>query len=102
MCAGSLTAGTSSTSRSPPEHEFETDRMDVDDYYQQSKRWWLRVHEKGGTHHEVPAHHTAEEYLDAYIESAGIAGEKDTPLWRSMTKERRYGGNRMSRVDVFR
>jgi integrase len=32
--------------------------MNVDDYYQQGKRWWLRLHEKGGKHHEVPAHTT--------------------------------------------
>jgi hypothetical protein len=24
---------------------------------QQGKRWWLRLHEKGGKHHDVPAHH---------------------------------------------
>ena len=64
--------------------------MNVEDYYQQGKRWWLRLHEKGGKHHEVPAHHKAEEYLDAYIQAAGIAGRKGTPLWRSMTKERRF------------
>ena len=43
----------------------------VEDYYQQGKRWWLRLHEKGGKHHAVPVHHKAEAYLDA----AGIAAE---------------------------
>jgi site-specific recombinase XerD len=28
--------------------------MNVDDYYQQGKRWWVRLHEKGGKHHELP------------------------------------------------
>jgi site-specific recombinase XerD len=28
--------------------------MNVEDYYQQGKRWWLRLHEKGGKHHELP------------------------------------------------
>ena len=56
--------------------------MNVEDYYQQGKRWWLRLHEKGGKHHEVPAHHKAEEYLDAYIEAAGI-GERKRPALRS-------------------
>jgi site-specific recombinase XerC len=41
--------------------------MDADDYYQDGKRWWFRLHEKGGKRHEVPAHHKAEEYLDAYL-----------------------------------
>ena len=52
---------------------------------------------------EVPApHHKAEEYLDAYIEAAGIKGGKKKPLWRSMTKERGFGDSRTNRVDVFR
>jgi site-specific recombinase XerC len=34
--------------------------MDTDDYFQQGKRWWFRLHEKGGKRHEVPAHHNAE------------------------------------------
>src|SRR3954469_9798899 len=57
--------------------------MNVDDYYLQGKRYWIRLHEKGGKFHEVPVHHTAEEYLDAYIEAAGIAGEKKKPLFRT-------------------
>ena len=76
--------------------------MCVEDYYQQGKRWWLRLHEKGGKHHAVPAHHKAEAYLDAYLEAAGIAAEKSTPLWRSMPRAGGLGARRMSRVDVFR
>jgi site-specific recombinase XerC len=41
--------------------------MEVRDYYQNGKRWWLRLHEKGGKFHEVPAHHNPEAYLDAYL-----------------------------------
>ena len=76
--------------------------MNAEDYYQQGKRWWLRLHEKGGKFHEVPAHHKAEEYLDAYLEVAGIGDQKGAPLWRSMSRERAFSENRMSRVDVFR
>ena len=76
--------------------------MNVEDYYRQGKRWWLRLHEKGGKFHQVPAHHNAEEYLDAYLEAAGIGNEKGTPLWRSMTKGGTVTPNRMNRVDVFR
>jgi transposase InsO family protein len=32
MCAGSLTAGTSSSSQSPPDNEFETDKVYLKDY----------------------------------------------------------------------
>ena len=76
--------------------------MDVDDYYQQGKRWWLRLREKGGKHHALPAHHKAEAYLDAYLAGAGFAGERGSPLWRSLTRTRKLGERRMSRVDVFR
>jgi integrase len=58
--------------------------MKVGDYYQNGKRWWLRLHEKGGKFHEVPAHHNTEAYLDTYIEAAGIAGDDKGPLFRSV------------------
>ena len=76
--------------------------MNVEDYYRQGKRWWLRLHEKGGKFHEVPAHHNAEEYLDAYLDAAGIGNRKGAPLWRSMSRERTFSENRMGRIDVFR
>jgi integrase len=44
-----------------------------EDYFPQGKRWWLRLHEKGGKHHEMRVHHTLEEYLDEYVQAAGIA-----------------------------
>jgi hypothetical protein len=31
--------------------------MNVEGYYPQGKRWWVRLHEKGGKQHEMPAHH---------------------------------------------
>jgi site-specific recombinase XerD len=78
--------------------------MRVEDYYPLDKRWWVRLHEKGGKRHEMPAHHNLEAYLDAYIDAAGIREEKKTPLFRSI------GGGRaglltasaMDRVDVWR
>jgi integrase/recombinase XerD len=57
--------------------------MKVEDYYQNGKRWSLRLHEKGGKFHEVPVHHNAEAYLDAYIEAAGIGKDDKGPLFRS-------------------
>lgn len=58
--------------------------MKVEDYYQNGKRWWFRLHEKGGKYHEVPAHHNAEAYLDAYIQAAGIGDQPKSPLFRSV------------------
>ena len=57
---------------------------------------------KAASSTEVPAHHKAEEYLDAYIAAAGIGKQKGSPLWRSLTKERSLGKDRMNRVDVYR
>ena len=42
------------------------------DYFRQERRGWLRLHEKGGTRHDVPAHHRAAEALDDYLEAAGL------------------------------
>jgi hypothetical protein len=55
----------------------------------------------------VPAHGKTEEYLDAYLHSAGLAEQKGTPLWRrplwrSLTKKRGRGDGPMSRQDIFR
>src|SRR5206468_2205572 len=72
------------------------------DYYQNGKRYWLRLHEKGGKRHEVPAHHNAEAYLDAYLTVAGIVGEKKAPLFRTLDRKRQLTPERITRNDVLR
>jgi integrase/recombinase XerD len=57
--------------------------MSVEDYYPQGKRWWLRLQEKGGKQHDMPAHHTLEAYLDEYVKAAGLAADSKGPLFRS-------------------
>ena len=64
--------------------------MDVEDYHPKGKRWWVRLHEKGGKRHEMPAHHNLEAYLDAYIEAAGIRDDKKGPLFRSAQRAHRH------------
>ena len=77
--------------------------MRIEDYYQQGKRWWFRLHEKGGKRHDVPAHHKAEEYMDHYLGAAGIPRDKKGFLFRSIDKTRRQlTENPLSRVDVLR
>ena len=77
--------------------------MTVEDYYAQGKRSWLRLHEKGGKQHEMPAHHTLEEYLDAYIDAAGIAGDRKGPLFRTAPRTSAdLTRNAMSTADVWR
>jgi site-specific recombinase XerD len=77
--------------------------MNVEDYYQHGKQSWIRLHEKGGKFHEVPAHHNAVEYLDAYVATAGIENQKKSALFRSMTEKGNViSGERISRTDVLR
>ena len=57
--------------------------MRVEDYFPQGKRWWLRLHEKGGKNHEMPVHHTLEAYLDRYVHAAGIDEDKKGWLFRA-------------------
>jgi site-specific recombinase XerD len=77
--------------------------MRVEDYYPMGKRWWVRLHEKGGKRHEMPAHHNLEAYLDAYIEAAAIRDSAKAPLFRSAAG--RTGAlteKPMNRVDAWR
>jgi integrase/recombinase XerD len=73
----------------------------VEDYFQQGRRSWLRLHEKGGKRHEVPCHHSLDEYLDAWIAAAGIGGDKKGALFRSFKKGDRPTGNAVTRSDVL-
>ncbi|MDZ4849958.1 MAG: tyrosine-type recombinase/integrase [Pirellulaceae bacterium] len=79
-----------------------TIRMNVEDYFSQGRRGWFRLHEKGGKLHDVPAHHNAEAYLDAYISEASISDEKKGPLFRTIGRRRKLTYNRMHRIDVLR
>jgi site-specific recombinase XerC len=77
--------------------------MRVEDYYPKSKRWWVRLHEKGGKRHEMPAHHNLEEYIDTYIKAAGIGDAGKSPLFRSAAG--RTGAlteKPMNRIDAWR
>jgi site-specific recombinase XerD len=50
--------------------------MRVEDYRANGQRWWVRLHEKGGKRHELPAHHKLAVYLDDYICAAGLRDRK--------------------------
>jgi len=77
--------------------------MRVEDYYPQGKRWWVRLHEKGGKRHEMPAHHNLEAYLDAYLDAAGIRAEPKSPLFRAaIGRTGVLNGNPMHRIDAYR
>jgi integrase len=67
------------------------------------KRWWVRVHEKGGKRHEMPAHHKLEAFLDEYIRVAGLAGDDKSPLFRSgIRRTGTLAATAIHRVDAWR
>ncbi len=75
--------------------------MTIDDYYQDGKRCWFRLHEKGGKENPVPAHHTAEAYLDEYLESLGQA-HRSEPLFRTVDRRRLPTNKPLTRTDALR
>jgi integrase len=58
--------------------------MKVEDVFTQNRRLWLRLLEKGGKHHELPCHHNLEVYLHEYLDRTGIAGDRKSPLFRTI------------------
>src|SRR5271163_2526036 len=82
--------------------------MNVEDYYPQGKRWWVRLHEKGGKQHEMPAHHLLEHFLDAYLTALRAEGsgelDKGSPLFRTLggRGRKQLTAARMARQDARR
>ena len=62
----------------------------------QNRRLWVRLREKGGKRHEMPCHHTLEEYLHAYLDGVGIAGDAKGPLFRTIGR----GTQRLTRTPL--
>jgi site-specific recombinase XerD len=77
--------------------------MKVEDYYPAGKRWWVRLHEKGGKRHEMPAHHKLEGFIDEYLAEAGIREDGKGPLFRTARgKTGELTIDPMHRVDAYR
>ena len=57
--------------------------MKVEDFYTQGRRGWIRLHEKGGKEHEMPTHHSLDQYLEEYIAVADVADDRKEPLFRT-------------------
>lgn len=68
--------------------------MRVEDVFVQKRKLWLRLREKGGKRHEMPCHHTLEEYLHAYLDGTGIADDPKGPLFRTVGR----GTGRLTRT----
>ena len=78
--------------------------MRVADYYTQGKRSFFRLHEKGGRYNVVPAHHSAQEYVDAYLEAAELGEDRKGPLFRvcAVGRQDRLEDRAMSRATALR
>lgn len=72
-----------------------------EDYRLMGKRPQLRLQEKGGKEKLVWLHHEAEEFLDRYLEKAGIR-EGKAPLFQTLDKQHRLTGQGISRRDLLR
>jgi integrase/recombinase XerC len=62
--------------------------MKVEDVYVQNRRLWVRLHEKGGKVHEMPCHHSLEDYLHAYHRRLRPRGDPKGPLFRTIARGR--------------
>ena len=72
--------------------------MQVEDVFIQNRRLWVRLHEKGGKHHEMPCHHNLESYLHEYLDRTGIAGDPKSPLFRTIGRAGR--GRSVGRIST--
>src|ERR1035438_6694443 len=76
---------------------------EVEDYFPQTKRWWLRLREKNGKVNEMPCHHKLETYLDEYIKADVTEDDRKGPLFRSaIGKTGQLSDRPMLRGDVWR
>lgn len=77
--------------------------MNVEDFYKNQGRYWVRLHEKGGKFHEVPVHHEAEIAIKRYLSVAKIGGPKKTPLFQTMRGfSKELSGQRLHRTEALR
>lgn len=60
--------------------------MEVRDLYLQNRRLWVRLHEKGGKQVELPCHHSLEDYLDDYLDAAGLRDTLRVPLFQTIKR----------------
>ena len=78
--------------------------MRVADYYTQGSRSFFRLHEKGGRYNVVPTHHSAQEYVDEYLEAAVLVEDRKGPLFRSCAvgRQDRLEDWAMTRATAYR
>jgi integrase/recombinase XerD len=76
-------------------------QMKVEDYYIQSRRGWVRLHEKGGKVNELPCHHNLEQYLDEWLAVSGLGAEPAAPLFPTLRHGRLAGRTPLPQQNVY-
>lgn len=76
--------------------------MNVEEYFPQGRQMFFRLRKKGGKLHDVPAHHTAIQFLDEYLLASGIKNESKTTLLRTIDQNGTLTASRMLRSDALR
>ena len=75
--------------------------MTVGDLFHERNRLWVRLNEKGGKRHEMPCHHTLEEYLTEYLERTGLKDKPDSPLFPSLSRMRELTDRPLDRIEAW-
>ena len=75
--------------------------MNVEDYYLSGRRRMFRLKEKGGKDHAVPAHHHATEYVEDYLDAAGLWANPKVPLFQSVDRQGQLTGRRLDRKNTL-
>jgi site-specific recombinase XerD len=77
--------------------------MKVEDYFVQGRRSWVRLYEKGGKRHEVPAHHNLDTYIEEYLKVARLQDDPKGFLFRTVAgKTGRLTPLPLSQADAYR
>ena len=77
-------------------------RANAGDVWLNDRRYWIRLHEKGGRYHEMPLHHNAEHFLLEYLHAANRFGESEIPLFTTIGRRKELTERRMHRNDGLR
>ncbi len=77
--------------------------MNTRDVFVQNRRTWLRLKEKGGKAHEMPAHHLLDDYLHDYMQITGTHNKSKVPLFQSTGRGKggQLTGRRLSRQEAY-
>lgn len=76
-------------------------QMQIDDYFYEGHRAWVRLHEKGGQDHEMPVHHALHDLLEDYLAGANLK-HSSGPMFQTVAgRSGKLSGRAMSQSDAW-